>query len=297
MHPAPSVIVFSVLSGLGFGLLAMLGLGAAVPQGLGAIPAYGLGLALAGIGLLASTFHLGNPQRALLAFTQWRTSWLSREAWASVAALALSAVTGLLAAGGARPGLLGLAAAALCLLTVFATAMIYAQLRTVPRWNHWTTPAQFLAFAIAGGLILAPAKAAAIVALVILGALLLFTYAAADTRFAARGHTIATATGLGAAPDQDIRLFAPPHTGPNYLTREMIHVVGRRHSTTLRRIAVLCAAVLPAVILLVLPQGLAAAFPAALIHLAGAFAHRWLFFAEAEHVVGLYYGAPGGLRA
>jgi DMSO reductase anchor subunit len=26
------------------------------------------------------------------------------------------------------------------------------------------------------------------------------------------------------------------------------------------------------------------------LHLIGAFAARWLFFAQAEHVVGLYYG-------
>lgn len=30
---------------------------------------------------------------------------------------------------------------------------------------------------------------------------------------------------------------------------------------------------------------------AGVLHLAGAMAARWLFFAEAEHVVGLYYGA------
>jgi len=28
---------------------------------------------------------------------------------------------------------------------------------------------------------------------------------------------------------------------------------------------------------------------ALILHLGGAFASRWLFFAEAEHVVGLYY--------
>jgi DMSO reductase anchor subunit len=294
MHPAPSVIVFSVLSGLGFGLLAMLGLGITTPAGLGAIPAWGLGLLLAVIGLLASTFHLGNPQRALLAFTQWRTSWLSREAWISVAALGLSALTGFMAVGGSRPGLPGLLAAVLCLGTVFSTSMIYAQLRTVPRWNHWTTPAQFLAFAVAGGLVLAPSKFPAIIALVVLAALLLYGFARGDGRFAALGQTPGTATGLGTIGD--VRSFAPPHTGPNYLTREMIHVVGRRHSRRLRVIAVLCAAVLPALILLVLPVGLAAAIPAASVHLIGAFAQRWLFFAEAEHVVGLYYGAPGGLR-
>ena len=37
--------------------------------------------ALASGGLIASTFHLGHPERAIKAFTQWRSSWLSREAW------------------------------------------------------------------------------------------------------------------------------------------------------------------------------------------------------------------------
>ena len=87
MHPAPSVILFTVLSGLGFGFLAFLGLGWPAPQGVSGFLAWGLGYGLAVGGLLASTFHLGNPQRALLAFTQWRTSWLSREAWVSVCAL------------------------------------------------------------------------------------------------------------------------------------------------------------------------------------------------------------------
>ncbi|MFN4130419.1 MAG: DmsC/YnfH family molybdoenzyme membrane anchor subunit, partial [Paracoccaceae bacterium] len=87
MHPAPSVILFTVLSGMGFGALAFLGLGLVRPEGWGAFALWGLAYGLAVGGLLASAFHLGNPQRALLAFTQWRTSWLSREAWAAVAAL------------------------------------------------------------------------------------------------------------------------------------------------------------------------------------------------------------------
>jgi DMSO reductase anchor subunit len=36
--------------------------------------------------------------------------------------------------------------------------------------------------------------------------------------------------------------------------------------------------------------GVAVMLAAVLVHLVGAFAARWLFFAEAEHVVGLYYG-------
>jgi DMSO reductase anchor subunit len=37
------------------------------------------------LGLLSSTFHLGHPERAWRAFSQWRSSWLSREGVAAVA--------------------------------------------------------------------------------------------------------------------------------------------------------------------------------------------------------------------
>ena len=87
MHPAPSVIIFSVLSGLGFGLLAYLGVGVVHLAGWNAFFGWGLGYTLAIVGLLAATFHLGNRKNAIKAFSQWRTSWLSREAWAAVATL------------------------------------------------------------------------------------------------------------------------------------------------------------------------------------------------------------------
>jgi DMSO reductase anchor subunit len=289
MHPAPSVILFTVLSGLGFGLLAMFGLGVATPTGLGALVGWGLGYALAMSGLVASTFHLGNPQRALRAFTQWRTSWLSREAWFAVAALLALAPVAFAAVGGGGLRWLGVLGALLCLAAILSTAMIYAQLRTVPRWNHWTTVAQFFAFALAGGAILAPAKWLAVLLLAVLGAAKLYYWRSGDTRFVERGHTLATATGLGGIGD--VRSFAPPHTGPNYLTTEMIHVVGRKHARTLRVVAFTFAVFLPLILLALAPEGPGAAVPAAVLHLLGALASRWLFFAEAEHVVGLYYGA------
>ena len=67
MHPAPSVILFSTLSGLGLGFLAFLGWGALQPSGWAAFFLWGLGYGLAVAGLLASTFHLGNPKNALKA--------------------------------------------------------------------------------------------------------------------------------------------------------------------------------------------------------------------------------------
>ena len=87
MHPAYSVIFFTTASGAGYGLLALLaafGSAGALPpeRWLGIVGIVGA-LALITFGLLSSTFHLGNPQRAWRAFSQWRTSWLSREGVAS----------------------------------------------------------------------------------------------------------------------------------------------------------------------------------------------------------------------
>ena len=122
-----------------------------------------------------------------------------------------------------------------------------------------------------------------------MGAVLLAVFKRGDGAFAAAGATLGTATGLGRLGVPSV--FEQPHTGGNYLMREMIHVVGRRHAAKLRGIAWVFVAVLPA-LALVLPE--AVGRPLAFgLHLLGAFAARWLFFAEAEHVVGLYYGQRG----
>ncbi|MGB3148468.1 MAG: DmsC/YnfH family molybdoenzyme membrane anchor subunit [Paracoccaceae bacterium] len=298
MHPAPSVILFTVLSGLGFGFLFFLNLGLIRPDGMAAIVAFGAGYGFAVAGLLASTFHLGNPQRALRAFTQWRTSWLSREGWASVAALLATAPVAFTAAfGPAGLGLtgqemaggpLGLIAAALCLATIFCTSMIYAQLKTVPRWNHWTTPVLFMAFSAAGGSILAGLGSLSVLLCLTTGVAMIAAYALGDGRFATAGASLGTATGLGGLGD--MRVFMPAHTAGNYVMREMIHVVGRKHARKLRFLSLSLGAVLPALVLAVLPASLVTMLLALALHLTGAFAQRWLFFAEAEHVVSHYYG-------
>lgn len=290
MHPAPSVILFSVLSGLGFGFLAFLGWGALMPSGWLAFLLWGLGYGLAVAGLLAATFHLGNPKNALKAFTQWRTSWLSREAWASVATLILLAPVALSDIFGlGLPRILGQVGGALAILTVFTTAMIYTQIKAVPRWHHWLTPVMFLTFAIAGGAMLS-GRAWAPVLLFAVGAVLLAVWRVGDGAFTRAGQSLGTATGLDRLGVPSV--LDPAHTAGNYLKREMIFVVGRKHAARLRKIALVLASVAPALVLL-LPLGLFGIALATVLHLAGALAARWLFFAEAEHVVGLYYGARG----
>ena len=299
MHPAPSIIMFTALSGVGFGLLIWLGLGVPALSGWAAFWAFGLAYGLSVVGLISSTLHLGHPERALKAFSQWRSSWLSREGVVSVAALLVMAPFAfwrvfLVPVGG--EGLewlrwLGVAGAALSLLTVVCTSMIYAQLKTVPRWNMALVPVLFVLFSITGGaLVTAPVAQTVlgtVVMLLVLTVLQWGYWRLGDRRFAAAGHSMETATGLGRIGS--VHLLESPHSGTNYLLREMAFQIGRKHQRRLRLIAAVMVGLVPALLLLTVPlwwAGLAALS----VHLVGLFASRWLFFAEAEHVVGLYYG-------
>ncbi len=288
MHPAPSIILFTTLSGLGFGTLAFLGLGISAPTGFTAFVFFAISYALAGGGLLASTFHLGHPERALKAFTQWRSSWLSREAWAAMLTLAVMGVYGLgLVAFETRLRMLGVVGGALALATVFTTSMIYTQMRSVPRWNHWSTPVLFLAYSLAGGALLTGRTSLAVWLLPVVALLQAFAWNLQDRHESRAPTSTATATGLG-TPGQ-IRAFEPPHTGDNYLTREMVFRIGRKHGRILRLLSLTFASVLPT-LCLILPFSHWLAMATVMLHVTGVLAQRWLFFAQARHTVGFYYG-------
>ncbi|KPU84158.1 dibenzothiophene desulfurase [Marinosulfonomonas sp. PRT-SC04] len=289
MHPAPSVIFFTVFSGLGFGFLAWLGFGIPNPQGWAAFPYYFVAFAMAVGGLIASTFHLGNPKNAIKAFSQWRTSWLSREA--VMAVLSLTTMGAFAAANiflNLSIPILGMIGAAMALITVYTTSMMYAQLKTVPRWNHWTTSALFVLLSLGGGAILAASSFGTILFIGLAALTQIRVWDAGDKRFAARGHTMETATGLGDIGK--VRMYEAPHTGTNYLLTEMVYVVARKHAIKLRIIAFILAYVAPMVLAMTAAREFDMYIVALISHIIGLLAQRWLFFAEAEHVVGLYYG-------
>lgn len=288
MHPAASVIIFTSLSGLGFGLMFFLGLNMPPVTGWTAFAFFFIAFALAVGGLLASTFHLGNPQRAMKAFSQWRTSWLSREGVIAVAALVVMGIyAALLIFLDTRIAILGWVGSALSLGTIYCTSMIYGQLKTVPRWNMSVTPILFVLYALAGGALLSAQLKFALFALIALTGVQIYAWIRGDQSFTAAGHTIETATGLGNLGK--VRLLESPHSGENYLTREMVHIIGRKHAMKLRIIATLCLGLIPIALLALMDVGHMMALPVILLHIVGLFTARWLFFAEAEHVVGLYY--------
>jgi DMSO reductase anchor subunit len=310
MHPAYSVILFTTASGAGLGLLAwlaLLGMLDAVPadRWLGVV---GLGLAfvLVAGGLIASTAHLGRPERAWRAFSQWRTSWLSRE---GVMAVATTVPAGMLGVGWVGlesvDGLFAIAAAltvACAVFTLYCTGMIYASLRTIRQWHQPLTAPIYVALGLASGAVLLQALLAAFgeaapwsawlaIVCVAVGAALKWAYwLRIDGEL--RTYTAEAATGLGHLGK--VRTLEPPHTQPNFVMREMGYRVARKHALKLRRLALLFAFGLPIALLLLSQTGafvLASALAAALSMAVGLATERWLFFAEAEHVAMLYYGA------
>jgi sulfite dehydrogenase (quinone) subunit SoeC len=313
VHPAPSLVVFTTASGAGYGMLFLLGIAAPfgflpVERWFGVV-ALGTALGLVSIGLAASTTHLGHPERAWRALSQWRSSWLSRE---GVSALVTYAVAAPFALGWAvwqsADGLwavFALLAAAGAVVTVICTGMIYASLKTIHQWHTPWVPALFTAFALATGTVWLAVVArlfnagTAWVEWLAMGALALAWALNASYWRAMRRVTSATtaetATGLGHLGR--VQPLEAPHTEENYLLREMGYRVARKHARRLRRLALILGLPLP-LALLALAQVVPGTAGAAGLALAAAFAStgviiaRWLFFAEAKHTQALYYGRP-----
>jgi DMSO reductase anchor subunit len=312
VNPAYSVIFFTTASGAGYGLL--IGLSIFGPMGLAptnrefGLIGFGLALSLVSTGLLSSTFHLGHPERAWRAVSQWRSSWLSRE---GVLALATYAPAVALAIGWVlwerATGLFALAALLTnlgALATVWCTGMIYGSLRTIPAWNQSLVAPLYVLLGLATGMVLLQGLARVmggaqgLFAWIALG-LLAASYAAKRAYWrsidgAERHHTVGAATGLGRFGA--VRPLDPPHTQPNFVMREMGYRVARKHALKLRRAVDGALFAVPALGMLA-SIGLDSALGTAASGLAiasaaiGVAVERWLFFAEARHVVMLYYGA------
>ncbi len=312
MNPAFSVILLTTASGAGYGVLFWLGVLGTVGLTPSArwfgVLAVLIALALATAGLLASTLHLGHPERAWRAISQWRSSWLSREGVASLItylpALGFVAAWGLGEPGNVAATVLGLLAALCGTLTVICQAMIYASLKPIRQWHNWLVPLNFLLLALFSGATclaatatfwdIGPGRIAA-------GLAVAFCLAAAVAKLAywrvidhaSPVATIESATGLGRIGL--VRELEAPHTEENYLLREMGYAIARKHGERLRSIVLAIGFALPAILLIV---GLALGNPVALMvfpfaaiaALLGIYVERWLFFAQATHTVTLYYG-------
>ena len=313
MHPASSVIFFTSLSGLGYGLIVALCLTklcrlheiADIHLAIGLI----VGVVIAAFGLSLSLFHLGHPERAWRALSQWRSSWLSREG--VLALLAFMPVTAIIAAllflgSDTWSGLLYfayIAAAVLSIATVYATAMIYRTLRTIHAWhNNWVTLG-YLTLSVTSGFLFANAYLHTVndsasmlpyisVVLIAASAIIKLMY----WRHIQHSQSSSNAsTALGLRDVKQVTQFTAPHTEDNYLLSEMGFQIARTHADKLRRISIALGFVLSFVFLL--PYFLhldslvtISLWMSVVAVMVGIFVERWLFFAEAKHTVTLYYG-------
>jgi sulfite dehydrogenase (quinone) subunit SoeC len=309
MHPAFSVIFFTVASGAGFGLFSLLFIADTFKLGGGfsqdQLVAGGLmSLGLIIFGLLSSTFHLANPKNAWRAFSRFRTSWLSREGVFAVAFMPLALIY-LASIMFEAPLWLrestGLLAAVLAWITVFSTGMIYACLKTIRQWNTPLVPANYLALGYSSGslLLLLGAVIAgldttpyiAMSALIVSIAAVLKAIYYFWIRDPGLSPTINTATGLTRAK---VKLLDTGHTHGTFLTQEFGYQLARSQASLLKVLVFVIGFGLPGLMLVWVfnaQGGQALALVAAVAGLLGAAMERWLFFAEARHVVNLYHGA------
>jgi len=303
MHPAFSVLIFTVVSGAGYGLIFLTVLchllGLSVLQDKTLLLTNGiLATVLISGGLLASTLHLTNPKNAWRAFSRFKTSWLSREAVFAVLyyPFLLVYLLGVWLMDGQLNALYTAVAVLviiLAIVTLFSTSMIYASLKTISQWNNALTPLSYITLGLMSGSLILLAVQTLITGqvssellnltygLLVLGALVKIIYFFWIGK--PSGSTIKTATGFTQA---SVRLLDQGHSSNGFLNNEFGYTVAANKLLRLRIVAVITAFLVP---LLLLTFAHAAVFIiASLLCLSGLLAERWLFFAEARHVVRLF---------
>ncbi len=324
MHPAFSVIFLTTLIGIGQGLFLALFTGqvyslaqllpAQESQNFYALGGFVALVFLAG-GLLASFFHLGHPERAWRAVTQWRTSWLSREVIVLPVFMGLVFLYVLIHFFGwtqplftvsdALPVDLSLIVGFLASIAAFvlflSTAMIYASLKFLKEWYTPLTVVNFTFLGLASGFMFAAAFSAyeGIDLVAFFGTwAVIFTLISAITRFASLirnrnlRHNFNLSSAIGVR-HQTIRQQTQGFMGGSFNTREFFHHKSPFFVNSMRRIFLVLVFLVP-VALIVASYFMQSAFlpmVAFAVQYIGLMAERWYFFAEAKHPQNQYYQA------
>jgi DMSO reductase anchor subunit len=315
MKPSLSVIFFTVSSGAGLGLLVLLALSDllahALPSG-ALLQGIAVALALVAAGLASSALHLAKPANAWRAFSRFRTSWLSREAVFAACLFPVAFAYGALAwsdENGPLSVLMAFGVVVLSLAILVSTAMIYASLKPIRQWHSAWTPINYLLLGHWSGAVLLLGLARVHAAhersfgwlAGVLGIAALIAKIGqwrAISAGASGALTIERAIGVqeGVHPPgmtmARARLFDVGHSHGTFLTDEFGFVLARRNAVALRIAALSAGFVVPAAWIVSGASSAPMAWLAALVCLSGLLSERWLFFAEAQHTVRLYHGAP-----
>ncbi len=313
MHPSFSLILFTSMAGMAQGAivsLAVLNSGSEqLPSELLNVYLFPLILALLFGGLLASTFHLGHPERAWRAIMMWRTSWLSREVLILPAFIALTALAYYFSWQASVPNWLWLLLSIAALALWVCTAMIYQCIRFIQEWAHPATMVNFIALGMSSGWfllmvlltlwsILHPNQAvvtssniagvAGFTGFLILLSLSLKLWIWKRNRGLKPKSNLQSATGIKTG---FVRQISMGMMGGSFNTREFFHQQSSFFVANVRKIAFFGTYLLPVLLLtIVVSNGtLSVLVLAFVVHCIGLMAERWLFFAEANHPQNLYY--------
>ena len=308
MHPAFSVIFFTVTSGAGYGILIFLGLLGLVNTNsffdakiaeIFAIAGV-LGMGLVALGLMASSLHLANKKNAWRAFFRFKSSWLAREAVFAVLSfpIAVAFIASFYFLDNAiLTKSLAILTIVISLITTYSTGMIYGCLKTIRAWNTPLVPFNYIALGlITGNLILIAflnyfkigsevLEITLISALSIgfIGKIIYFKFIGEPSPL-----TVKNATGL---PGKTVRLLDTGESSAkaNFLTKEFGYEVGPKTIGVVRLIAITFMFIIPAILLFTTPTFIGL-LVFTIFNYLGTMAERWLFFAEARHIVNLFYG-------
>lgn len=307
MRPQFSIIFFTTLAGMAQGLLFFLALINLEAPVLSAPFLSNLALPVSFIlltlGLIASFFHLGHPERAWRAAMMWRTSWLSREVIALPLAMLATALTFLYIKSGVVPTWLWAAVMMSTLALWICTAKIYQCIRFIQEWSHPSTLSNFILLGLSsGGLLLeflllvwneqnTPIGISLISVvnfIVLFLALNLKLWMWRRNQKLKPKSNLASATGI---KGDNIRQTSMGFMGGSFNTREFFHHQTDQVINNIRKIILLLVYVGPMVLLAfnIDSPSISQVAIALVMHYVGLLAERWMFFAEANHPQNLYY--------
>jgi sulfite dehydrogenase (quinone) subunit SoeC len=300
MRPAWSVVFLTTLIGAAQGLFLAVYAGAVHADARFAVAGAVVAVVLAALGLLASFFHLGRPERAWRSAAMWRTSWLSREVIALPAFMALAAAYAAAMHWGSGAAIaIGAVACVAAAVLFVCTANIYACIRFLQEWASGFTLANFVLMGCASGLMLAVPLAAVLapqLAWTYAFAAVVATLAALAVRAASlarnarivRKSTIQSAIGIH---HPVVEQRSQGFTASAFNTREFFHGVSTDGMQRVRVTFLLLGFVLPVPLVIAgMKAGSVAILCAAvLVQYAGLVAERWFFLAQATHPQNLYY--------
>lgn len=322
MHPAFSVIFLTTLIGVGQGVFLAMFTGQSY-SAVELLPLqdgsnfYGNGAILALLfligGLIASFFHLGRPERAWRAASQWRTSWLSREVIVLPILMFLVFVYAMMQHFGwdttivtTDTGItlqLTLVVATLGMLATFAlficTGMIYACLRFLQEWYSPLTVINYTLLGTASGFVLTTAFAShyapelmrfyGIWSTIIIAAAFITRAASLirNSRIKAKS-TIQTALGIR---HNKIQQKAMGFMGGSVNTRDFFHHASLLMMKSIKWVFLVLVFPVPVLLLWIgmSDNSMNMLLLAFVVQYIGLIAERWFFFAQANHPQNLYY--------